>query len=119
MSSKCLSLRETMKSRLLGMLENVKADRKLVVIDERALKVLDSFCTLPDILDCGVFLVESLEKSLQPFPTMDAIYLIFPEQKSIEAIIRDFERLSGPLYAHAHIFSINEIPKDHFSKLAG
>lgn len=119
MSSKGISLRETMKGRLLGLLEGVKADRKLVVIDERALRVIDSVCNLSDILDCGVFLVESLEKSRQPYPSMDAIYLISPEPSSIDTIVRDFERASGPLYAHVYIYCINEIPKDLFSKLTG
>ena len=119
MSSKGISLRQTMKERLLGLFEGVKADRKLVVIDERSLRVVDAVCNFSDILDCGVFLVESLERSRQPYPSMDAIYLISPDPSSVRAIVKDFERVSGPLYAHAHIFSLNEIPKELFSELTG
>jgi syntaxin-binding protein 1 len=114
---KKISLRETMKERLLDLFRKVDASKKLLVIDEKSLRVIDAVCNLSDILDTGVFLVESLEKARQPYPSMDAIYLICPDQSSIQSLINDFERLSGPLYAHAHIFAINEIPRELFTKM--
>ena len=114
---KRISLRETMKERLLDLFRKVESSKKLLVIDEKSLRVVDAVCNLSDILDTGVFLVESLEKSRQPYPSMDAIYLICPDQSSIQSLINDFERLSGPLYAHAHIFAINEIPRELFTRM--
>ena len=112
-----LSLRQTIKDRLLSLFTSVKAARKLVVLDERALAVIDAVCTFSDILDCGVYSVESLEKPRQPLPAMDVIYLIAPNPASIRAIIGDYEAVGGPKYAQAHIYALDAIPKELFSEL--
>ena len=76
-------MKQTVKSRLLGLLESVNTDRKLVIIDERALRILKAVCSLPDIWECGVLLVEYLEMLREPCPSMDAVYLISPVPSSI------------------------------------
>ena len=113
------SLRQTIKDRLLGLLKGVPAESKLMVVDERALGVIDAVCTLTDIADCGVCAVESIENHRQPFSSRDVIYIIFPSHATITAIIKDFDRAEGPLNAHAYIFAINEISEELFCKLGG
>ena len=47
--------------------------------------------------------VESLSKSRQPLPHLEAIYVVVPSEENIEFIKKDFSGTS-PMYKTAHIF---------------
>ena len=47
--------------------------------------------------------VESLSKSRQPLPHLEAIYVVVPSEENIEAIKKDYSGTS-PMYKAAHIF---------------
>jgi len=50
-----------------------------------------------------IIVVESLEKSRQPFPNLAAVYFMCPSEKSIQLFIEDFEK--GKKYMFAHVFT--------------
>ena len=94
---------------MLGAIEAIPAERKIVLLDHTTVKVVDAICTLNDILDAGVYLVETVEKKRQPYPTMDAVYFIAPEQgdqSSSSVVSKDFaDKL--PTYKSLHLFFTN------------
>ncbi len=87
----------------MGAIADIPAERKIVVLDGSTVKIVDAICTLNDILDTGVYLVETVEKRRQPYPTMDAVYFIAPAAESTSLVIKDFsDRI--PNYKAIHLF---------------
>ena len=52
-------------------------------------------------------MVESLEKKRQPFPQLEAVYIV--SNQSITKVLSNFDRRDKPLYGAAHIFSITRL----------
>lgn len=103
----------------MGAIEAIPAERKIVLLDRTTVKVVDAVCTLNDILDVGVYLVETVEKKRQPYPTMDAVYFIAPEQgtkSSSQIVSKDFSE-KIPMYKSVHLFYTNgnvlNVPVSH------
>ncbi|CAG8739933.1 458_t:CDS:2, partial [Cetraspora pellucida] len=87
---------------------NVPGGWKVVVVDDYSLKVIESTCKTFDILEEKVTLVENLQKTRQPYPNLEAVYIITPSQSSVDKVIEDFtKQKSSPLYAGAHLFFIS------------
>jgi syntaxin-binding protein 1 len=65
--------------------------------------------------------VEPLEKRRQPYPTLEAVYLMAPTADGIQRIIDDFTRgkfnPDGRLYAAAHLFFTSSLDDRLFFKL--
>lgn len=74
-----------------------------MVLDANTVKIVDSICTLNDILDVGVYLVETVEKKRQPYPTMDAVYFITPDANIASLVGKDFSD-KVPTYKAIHLF---------------
>jgi hypothetical protein len=47
--------------------------------------------------------VEDIEKARKPFPNMEAIYFVVPDEKNVALIIGDFGK-SGRLYHSCHLY---------------
>lgn len=113
-----LSLRGEIKKRLLSLFENIQGDRKLIILDPCTVKVVDSLCMMNELLDTGAYLVETINKSRQPYPSMQAVYFLSPNEESIRLFISDFAGRTKPAYKEAHLFLTNEIGQDLFSLIA-
>lgn len=124
--SKDYSLRESAKLRLLSAISGVKASQKIVILDSATVKIVDAVASMVEILDCSVFLVESIALGRQPYPQMAAVYILTPEPDSIAGISRDFtppkiklaSGRTGPMYSEAHLFFTSTVGKEAMKQIA-
>jgi syntaxin-binding protein 1 len=75
-----------------------------LVLDTRSTRVLSSALLSHDLAEQGVAIVENLQKSRQPFPSLEAIYICEPTAENLAIIERDFHFWDSPLYFKAHVF---------------
>ncbi|XP_065191970.1 syntaxin-binding protein 1-like [Sycon ciliatum] len=96
-----------------------KGQWAVLVVDHLSMRVISACCKMHEILSRGITLVESIEKSREPLPHLDAIYFISPTEASVTSIVRDFVNdRSEPLYRSAHIFFTEPCSDALFQKLA-
>ncbi|KAJ3015679.1 Syntaxin-binding protein 2 [Thoreauomyces humboldtii] len=114
------SLRDGVRKRILvDCLKSVQSPGKwkVLVVDEGALRVLNSVCDANDLSDVNVPVTETLSSGKRtPYPEKEAIYLISPTETSIQQLIADF---AGPKlsYSGAHIFCIAALPDWLFDQI--
>ncbi|KAK3242697.1 Sec1-like domain containing protein [Cymbomonas tetramitiformis] len=103
------SFRQIMRKRLLDDIlktasQSSDGDWNILVLDKFTLKVFSSACTMSEMIDCGVSLIEEIEKGREPMPSTAGIYFIEPEPASVAQLIKDFSNEKLPQYASAHVF---------------
>ncbi|KAJ2085656.1 syntaxin binding protein 1 [Coemansia sp. S100] len=77
---------------------------------------------MPAILEQNVLAVQLITKNRQPYPDVDAIYVLVPCAESIAHVIDDFTPTSDPplrtKYARAHLYFTGALSDPLFSKLS-
>ena len=62
----------------------------------------------------AILVVENIEKQRQPYPNLEAIYILTPCIDSASRLVDDFARKGGPMYAAAHVhFTSGKCGKKH------
>ena len=96
----------------------------VMVIDDEAVKVINTVMGMYDIMEHRVTLVELLSRERQPFPDMDVLYIVSPTISSVQRIINDFsdsdskKKNKKPLYGNAHIFFLSHATDECMDLLA-
>ncbi|CAJ0826375.1 5046_t:CDS:10 [Entrophospora sp. SA101] len=98
------ALHEILKKIILDSLRTVQPPNgwKVMVVDAPSLKIIESACKMYDILEEKVTLVENIEKTRQPYPQLEAIYLSSPASsyiKSYAELFIDFMAREAQVYS--------------------
>ncbi|KAJ2559493.1 syntaxin binding protein 1, partial [Coemansia sp. RSA 1836] len=95
---------------------------RVVVVDQPSLKIISTVLKMPAILEQNVLAVQLITKNRQPYPDVDAVYVLVPCAKSIAHVVGDFTpTLDTPQrskYARAHLFFTGALPDHLFSQLS-
>ncbi|KAL1916713.1 uncharacterized protein VTP21DRAFT_5417 [Calcarisporiella thermophila] len=113
------SLPILLKQRFLDNVRSLKTSRgyRVVVADARALRFLSAVCNMYDILEENVTLVENLERPRNPYPDLEALYLLTPSVESITRFVNDFSPPSQSKYAAAHLLFTSSLNEQHYGVL--
>ncbi|XP_031568823.1 syntaxin-binding protein 1-like [Actinia tenebrosa] len=84
----------------------------VLVLDYLGKKIISSCMKMHEIIDNGVTIVENLERHRQPIQMLEAVYILTPDEMSIQRIVADFEEGRPLRYKVAHIF-FTEVCPDH------
>ena len=78
----------------------------VLILDTRGSIFINNFLTLTEVINNGIFSVDSIYKERKKYPKFSAIYLISGNTKVIDIIKEDFK---NKRYEFCHLFIIDEI----------
>ena len=91
-------------------------NKSLLILDNKSSKIISSYLTMSEVLNLGIFSIDLIFKSRQPFQELNAIYFISTSDKSIEKLLEDFDKKKR-LYKKCHVFFCEPISDEKLDKL--
>ncbi|XP_076919019.1 SNARE-interacting protein KEULE-like [Bidens hawaiensis] len=93
-----------------------KSNWKVLVTDKVTRKILSNSCTMSELTEEGVSLVEEINKRRQPLPNFDAVYFIQPTIENVIILLSDMAGTT-PLYREAYIFFSSTVSKELVARI--
>lgn len=116
-----MALKELVSNRILKEIIGPvckSGEWKVLVLDKTTTRIVSTCCRMHDVLATGITLVEGLEKSREPLPHMEAIYIISPTDSSVKSLLQDLDSNIDPMYMGAHIFFSHACPQPLMHRIA-
>ncbi|ODM98285.1 Syntaxin-binding protein 1 [Orchesella cincta] len=95
---------------------DLNPDWRVLILDKQATTVLTSCCNMQGITTEGISMVEDLYKKRQPFPSLEAVYILQPIEKSLNCLLADLNS-DQTMYKAFHIFFLEICPMESFDTL--
>lgn len=84
----------------------------ILVMDERATRIISSALSMYDVMENRITLVEPLARNRQPFREMEVLYVASPTEDSVRLIVADFDSDSHAKYSDVHLFFLDKVSLD-------
>ena len=110
-----LSVNKLSEDLIDGIINENPDSFSLIIVDSYTAKILTNYTTMTDILNKGIFTVESIYKPRQQYNKYHAIYFISPTKKSTDLLKKDFDKKI--LYNKIHIFFCHRCPDEILNNL--
>ncbi|XP_071947276.1 syntaxin-binding protein 1-like [Antedon mediterranea] len=114
-----MSLKAVVGTNILEVIKSVRKNKewRVLVVDKLGMRMISSCCKMHNLTENGITIVEDLAKKREPLTTMEAIYLIQPNQNSVDILKKDFESIRSLQYRLAHVFFTEACPDDLFTDI--
>lgn len=84
----------------------------VLILDEETSLTLNNFLTLPDLIENGVTVIESISKKRKRFKNFVSIYLLAPTKENIDFIDKDFR--DKKWYSELNVYFTKRITDENF-----
>ena len=89
----------------------------LLIMDNNASKLISKYLNLTEVINQGIFSIESIYRKRKPYKTYGAIYLISSVESSVKLVLDDFKSEKKRLYKWCHLFILDKITKEIYELL--
>lgn len=85
-----------------------------LIVDSSTLELVSNVLRPEDLTENRIAVIDKIERTREPLPTMDAVYYLEPTMNNFKLILQDFPDLSQfkPKYRRHHIFVNHTVSED-------
>lgn len=89
----------------------------LLIMDNISTKLISKYITLSELINQGLFSIDSIYKKRKPYKDYGAIYLISSAESSIKLVLEDFKSEKKRLYKWCYLFILDKITNNIYELL--
>lgn len=97
------ALKKCILEDMIGECTNHGSGYCVLVTDSHTLNIISSVCTMQEITQAGVLLVQNVNVTRQPMPDDNGLYFLSPRPKSMNHFLQDFTGKT-PQFKSVHLF---------------